>query len=183
MYAFDTSSSVNSDDFTKIKDFLKSEIKQHTPVSKVALVNFGSDVIIESRLTPNQDSLLKTIESMKKVGGVSKINFAMERIRDDVFTRRLKNLPLRQLILISPIPDNLQNKDAVLKLVKDIRKTDGAKISVVSIGSSKSKNNFDAISSGKDSNLQINTFDKMPSIVDDLFSVIGQNAGMYHYCH
>lgn len=176
VYALDTSKSISADDIEKMKDFLMSEIKQHTPVSRVALVNFGADATIESGLTSQEEDLFKAIENLKKIGGVRRIDLAIRRIRDDIFTRRLQNLPLRQIIVITSGANNLQNKDALVKVITEVKESDKVKVVVVGVGDN--KNELDNISSDEGLTVQIDSFDKMPSIVDDIFSVISENAGM-----
>lgn len=167
---------MNSDELQKIQDFIINEIKQHTPLSKVSLVNFGSDVVVESRLTSDQEYLLKAVQNVKKIGGATgKLDLAMAKVRDDIFTRRFQNLPLRQVVLITPVLNNLQNKNDVLRIVKDIQDGDNVKVTIVSVGDSGS--NFDDITSGKGANLQVDLFEEMPSIVDDVFALISENAG------
>lgn len=174
VYAFDSSDGTSSEDFRKMKHLLLNEIKQHTPVSKVALVNFGSDVSIESRLTSDQGSLLKILANLKKLGGVRRIDLAFEKIRNDIFTNRYRNLPLRQLVLITTGNNNPPYRKALVKVVEDMR---NVKIAVVPIGKNVNKDGFD-ITPDKASILPVNSSEDMPAVVDDIFSVISDNAGM-----
>ena len=177
VYAFDTSNDVTSDNIEKIKDFITNEIKQHTPVSKVALVNFGSNALVESELTSDSDYLVSRLSKAQAVGGSSRVDLALQTIRDKLFTRRFRNLPLRQVVLITNMKNKLGQREAIIKFAQELKDFDKAKIIVLAVGDDINKKLVNDISSGKDSSLSVERFDEMPSVVDEMFGIIAGNAG------
>lgn len=177
-YVLDTSDDVGADDMVKMTDFVKNELKQHLPLSKVALVNFGFDVAIETALTGNEKELLDKLDNWKKLGGVRRFDLALQRIRDNVLTGTFDRVPVQQIVLVTSgrIPNS--KKVSTLVAAKQLKENENVKISVVGIGDQVDKAELGKVSSNKGSLVLVDSFDKMPSVVDDVFAITAHNAGM-----
>lgn len=165
------------EDIKRMKDFLKNGVQQYTPLSKIALINFGSEVNIPLKLTFQQNDLFASIENLQKIGGSRRTDLALQKIKDEIFTIRFQNVLLRQIVLITSGDSDLLKRDALARIAKGLKEENNAKIAIVAIGNSINKDLLDDVSSNEESTIQIYSSDKLPSVVDDVFSVISKNAG------
>ena len=141
------------------------------------MVNFGSNALVESELTSDSDYLVKRLSNAKAVGGSNRLESALQTIKDNLFTRRFRNLPLRQVVLITTLKNKLGQREAILKIAQELKGVDKAKIIVLVVGDDVNGKLVSDLSSGKGSGLPVERFNEMPSAVDEMFAIIAGNAG------
>lgn len=180
VYVLDTSDDVGTDDIVKMTDFVKNELKQYmsTGSSKIALVNFGSKVSIETQFTAIKEDLLSKLDSWNKIGGVRRFDLVLRQLRNIVDSRRSADLAVQQVVLLTSgrIPDS--KKLSAMENAKQLKESDKVKITVVAIGDEVNKTELGEVSSNKDAVVHVNTFGNLPSGVDDLFAVVTRNSGI-----